>query len=108
MKEVIGLLKPSFFESIVWRKKILPTAIALIGALALLLLVLLSIASSNTEFFDRYFIWLYAANIVIGVCLTIVILTLVIVIAVRWHRGYRRRRSRPAVHCHSTTCLGRR
>ena len=88
MREAIGLLKPSFFESIVWRKKILPTAIALIGALALLLLVLLSIASSNTEFFDRYFIWLYAANIVIGVCLTIVILTLVIVIAVRWHRGH--------------------
>jgi len=88
MREVIGLLKPSFFESTVWRKKLLPAAIGLIGALALLLLVLLSIASSNTEFFDRYFIWLYAANIVIGVCLTLVILTLVIVIAVRWHRGH--------------------
>ena len=88
MREAIAFLKPSFFESTVWRKKILPAAIGLIGALALLLLVLLSIASSNTEFFDRYFIWLYAANIVIGVCLTLVILTLVIVIAVRWHRGH--------------------
>jgi len=88
MREAIAFLKPSFFESTVWRKKILPAAIGLIGALALLLLVLLSIASSNTEFFDRYFIWLYAANIVIGVCLTLVILTLVLVIAVRWHRGH--------------------
>ncbi|MBU3631703.1 ATP-binding protein [Polynucleobacter sp. AP-Feld-500C-C5] len=88
MRQAITSAKPSFFESKVWRKKILPAAIGLIGALALLLLALLSIASSNTEFFDRYFIWLYAANLVIGVCLTLVILTLAIVIAVRWHRGH--------------------
>jgi nitrogen fixation/metabolism regulation signal transduction histidine kinase len=50
--------------------------------------VLLSIASSNTEFFDNYYIWLYAANIVIGICLTLVILTLVAVIGVRWYRGH--------------------
>ena len=88
MRQAITSPKPSFFESKVWRKKILPAAIGLIGALALLLLALLSIASSNTEFFDRYFIWLYAANLVIGVCLTLVILTLAIVIAVRWRRGH--------------------
>ena len=88
MRQAITSAKPSFFESKVWRKKILPAAIGLIGALALLLLALLSIASSNTEFFDRYFIWLYAANLVIGVCLTLVILTLAIVIAVRWRRGH--------------------
>jgi len=58
-----------------------------IGAFALALLILLSIASSNTEFFDKYFLWLYAANVVVGICLTIVILTLVIVIAVRWYKG---------------------
>ena len=62
-------------------------AMGLIGAFALVLLALLSIASSNTEFFDNYFIWLYAANVVIGICLTLVILTLVIVIAIRWHKG---------------------
>ncbi|WP_371817456.1 ATP-binding protein [Polynucleobacter sp. AP-Nino-20-G2] len=60
---------------------------AIIGAFALLLLILLSIASSNTEFFDKYFIWLYAANVVIGICLVLVILTLIVVIAIRWHKG---------------------
>jgi nitrogen fixation/metabolism regulation signal transduction histidine kinase len=88
MKASANILKASFFDSKVWRKKLLPIALGLIGAFALLLLVLLSIASSNTEFFDRYFIWLYAANMIIGVCLILVILTLVIVIAVRWHRGH--------------------
>ena len=88
MRQATTSPKPSFFESKVWRKKLLPGAIGLIGAFALLLLALLSVASSNTEFFDRYFIWLYAANVVIGVCLTLVILTLAIVIAVRWHRGH--------------------
>jgi nitrogen fixation/metabolism regulation signal transduction histidine kinase len=88
MREAKASLKTSFFESKAWRKKILPAFVGLIGAFALLLLVMLSVASSNTEFFDRYFIWLYAANVVIGVCLTLVILTLVIVIAVRWHRGH--------------------
>ncbi|WP_231970440.1 sensor histidine kinase [Polynucleobacter necessarius] len=77
----------SFFESKVWRKKLLPIVIGLIGAFALLLLALLLLASSNTAFFDRYFIWLYAANVVIGICLTLVILTLVVVIGVRWYQG---------------------
>ena len=77
-----------FFALKAWRKKIIPIAIGVIGAFALLLLVLLSIASSNTEFFDNYYIWLYAANIVIGICLTLVILTLVAVIGVRWYRGH--------------------
>ena len=62
-------------------------SIGLIGVFALLLLALLAIASSNTEFFERYFIWLYAANFIIGICLALVILILVVVIAVRWHRG---------------------
>ena len=57
------------------------------GAFALLLLVLLSVATSNTELFDNYFIWLYAANVIVGICLTLVILTLVIVIAIRWRKG---------------------
>lgn len=87
MREAIASLLPSFFESKAWRKKLLPIAIGLIGAFALLLLALLLLASSNTVFFDRYFIWLYAANVVIGVCLTLVILALVAVIAVRWYQG---------------------
>ena len=88
MREAFTSPKPSFFDSKLWRKKILPGAIALIGVFALLLLALLSIASSNTEFFDRYFIWLYAANLIIGASLILVIAVLVIVIAVRWHRGH--------------------
>ena len=88
MTDSFSFLKPSFFESKLWKKKLLPIAIGLIGAFALLLLVLLSIASSNTEFFDNYFIWLYAANVIIGICLTLVILVLLIVIAVRWYRGH--------------------
>jgi len=88
MRESIASLAPSFFESKVWRKKLLPIAIGLIGGFALLLLAMLLLASSNTAFFDRYFIWLYAANIIIGICLTLVILVLVIVIAVRWRRGH--------------------
>jgi nitrogen fixation/metabolism regulation signal transduction histidine kinase len=88
MRASIATLMADFFALKAWRKKIIPIAIGVIGAFALLLLVLLSIASSNTEFFDNYYIWLYAANIVIGICLTLVILTLVAVIGVRWYRGH--------------------
>ncbi len=77
MKLAQALLEGNFFTSKVWSKKVVPITIGLIGLFALLLLVLLAIASSNTEFFDNYFIWLYAANVVIGVFLTLVILILV-------------------------------
>ena len=88
MKAFSTLLQGDLFTSKVWRKKAIPIAIGAIGTFALCLLVLLSIASSNTEFFDKYFIWLYASNIVIGVCLILVILILVAVIGVRWYRGH--------------------
>ena len=88
MRLITALLDSGFFTSKAWSKKVVPIAIGVIGLFALLLLVLLAIASSNTEFFDNYFIWLYAANIVIGICLTLVILVLVVVIAVRWYRGH--------------------
>ena len=82
-----ALFQPHFFQKELWKNRALPIAATFIGAFALLLLIMLSIASSNTEFFDNYFIWLYAANVVIGICLALVILTLVVVIAVRWHKG---------------------
>jgi len=88
MKVFSKPLRGAFFTSNIWRKRAIPIAIGVIGAFALFLLVLLSIASSNTEFFDKYFIWLYAANVVIGVCLTLVILILVAVIGIRWYRGH--------------------
>jgi nitrogen fixation/metabolism regulation signal transduction histidine kinase len=87
MKISLDFIGSNAFEKDAWKRRALPTAMAVIGAFALLLLVLLSIATSNTEFFDKYFIWLYAANVIIGICLTLVILTLVIVIAVRWRKG---------------------
>ena len=87
MKISFDFIGSNAFEKSAWKRRALPIAIGLIGAFALLLLALLSIASSNTEFFDNYFIWLYAANVVIGVCLILVILTLVTVIAIRWRKG---------------------
>ena len=87
MKISFDFIGSNAFEKDAWKRRALPIAMAVIGAFALLLLVLLSIATSNTEFFDNYFIWLYAANVIIGICLTLVILTLVIVIAIRWYKG---------------------
>jgi len=87
MKISLDFIGSNAFEKDAWKRRALPIAMAVIATFALLLLVLLSIATSNTEFFDNYFIWLYAANFIIGICLTLVILTLVIVIAVRWHKG---------------------
>jgi nitrogen fixation/metabolism regulation signal transduction histidine kinase len=87
MKISLDFIGSNAFEKDAWKRRALPIAMAVIGAFALLLLVLLSIATSNTEFFNNYFIWLYAANVIIGICLTLVILTLVIVIAVRWRKG---------------------
>jgi nitrogen fixation/metabolism regulation signal transduction histidine kinase len=88
MRLVDRLLKLDFLVSGSWRKKVIPVAIGVIGVFALFLLAMLALASSNTQLFDKYFIWLYAANIAMGICLTLVILTLVSVIAVRWYRGH--------------------
>jgi nitrogen fixation/metabolism regulation signal transduction histidine kinase len=87
MKISLDFIGSNAFEKDAWKRRALPMAMVLIGTFALLLLALLSIATSNTEFFDNYFIWLYAANVVVGICLTLVILTLVIVIAIRWRKG---------------------
>lgn len=87
MKISLDFIGSNAFEKDAWKRRALPIAMAVIGTFALLLLVLLSIATSNTEFFDNYFIWLYGANVIIGICLTLVILTLVIVIAIRWRKG---------------------
>nr|WP_202031630.1 PAS domain-containing sensor histidine kinase [Paraburkholderia sacchari] len=54
---------------------------------ATLLLVLLAAASANTEFFDRYYGWLYAANIGVALIFLSVVTALVIVIVVRLRRG---------------------
>ena len=75
------------FDRPAWKRRALPIATAATGIFALALLVLLSTATSNTTFFDNYFIWLYAANVVVGICLLLVIVTLVVVITIRWKKG---------------------
>lgn len=67
-----------------WKRRALPIVATIAGFLALALLILLSVATSNTAFFDNNFIWLYAANVVVGLCLFTIILVLGAVIAVRW------------------------
>jgi len=54
---------------------------------ATLLLILLAAASANTEFFDRYYGWLYAANFIVAIIFLSIVLALVIVIVVRLRRG---------------------
>jgi nitrogen fixation/metabolism regulation signal transduction histidine kinase len=54
---------------------------------AALLLVLLAAASANTEFFDRYYGWLYAANIAVAVIFLTVVVAVIIVILLRLRRG---------------------
>jgi nitrogen fixation/metabolism regulation signal transduction histidine kinase len=75
------------FDRAVWKRRALPIATAATGVFALALLVLLSTATSNTTFFDNYFIWLYTANVAVGICLLLVIVTLVVVITIRWKKG---------------------
>ncbi len=69
------------------KRRALPLVTFLSGLIALILLLLLSTATSNTEFFDQYFIWLYAANIVVGILLLLTIIILVAVISIRWRKG---------------------
>ena len=56
--------------------------------LALLLLSLLSSVSADTKFLNQYFVWLYAANIIVGAILLLVIVVLIITLAIRWRQGY--------------------
>ena len=64
-----------------------PFFVSLIAILALTLLVLLALASANTQFFDQSFTWLYVANIVIGLTFLFVIITLVFNLWLRWRKG---------------------
>ncbi|HEY1611546.1 MAG TPA: PAS domain-containing sensor histidine kinase [Paraburkholderia sp.] len=61
--------------------------VSTVALTATLLLVLLAAASANTEFFDRYYGWLYAANIAVALIFLTIVVALVIVIIVRLQRG---------------------
>ncbi|MGI4862247.1 MAG: ATP-binding protein [Janthinobacterium lividum] len=61
--------------------------VATVAVTAVLLLVLLALASANTEFFDRYYSWLYAANVAVAVIFMLVVASLVGLIVVRLRQG---------------------
>ncbi|RDV00105.1 sensor histidine kinase [Trinickia dinghuensis] len=61
--------------------------VSTVAVTALLLLVLLAAASANTEFFDRYYSWLYAANIAVALVFLLIVFALVAMILVRLRKG---------------------
>ncbi|MBO7782360.1 sensor histidine kinase EsaS [Burkholderia pseudomallei] len=61
--------------------------VSTVAITALLLLVLLAAASANTEFFDRYYSWLYSANIIVALVFMLVVLGLVGMIVARLRKG---------------------
>ena len=61
--------------------------VSTVAVMALLLLVLLAAASANTEFFDRYYSWLYAANIAVALVFLLVVVALVAMILARLRKG---------------------
>jgi nitrogen fixation/metabolism regulation signal transduction histidine kinase len=61
--------------------------VSTVAVTALLLLVLLAAASANTEFFDRYYSWLYAANIAVALVFLLIVFALVAMIVARLRTG---------------------
>lgn len=66
---------------------VLRVLVSTVAITALLLLVLLAAASANTEFFDRYYSWLYAANIAVALVFLLLVAMLVAMIVVRLRKG---------------------
>lgn len=65
-----------------------PFLIGVVVLLALILLVLLAFASANTSFFDQYFAWLFAANVLIGLLFFVVIIVLAVNLTMRLRQKY--------------------
>ncbi|MGF6644161.1 nitrogen fixation/metabolism regulation signal transduction histidine kinase [Paraburkholderia sp. GAS33] len=61
--------------------------VSTVAVTAVLLLVLLAAASANTEFFDRYYQWLYAANVAVALIFLMVVTALVLIIIYRLRKG---------------------
>ncbi|MFC0399502.1 sensor histidine kinase [Paraburkholderia rhizosphaerae] len=61
--------------------------VSTVAVTAVLLLVLLAAASANTEFFDRYYQWLYTANIAVALIFMVIVAVLVVVIISRLRKG---------------------
>ena len=88
MKQILSTRSDEFLGGTSSAKKQMILLGVLIGFLALLLLGLLTGVSANTEFLNKYFVWLYSANIVVGGILVLVLVSLGVTMAIRWRQGY--------------------
>ncbi|MDR5763853.1 MULTISPECIES: PAS domain-containing sensor histidine kinase [unclassified Caballeronia] len=61
--------------------------VSTVALTAVLLLVMLALASANTEFFDRYYGWLYAANVAVAMVFMLIVISLFIIIVSRVRQG---------------------
>ncbi|MDR5770226.1 MULTISPECIES: PAS domain-containing sensor histidine kinase [unclassified Caballeronia] len=61
--------------------------VSTVAVTAVLLLVMLALASANTEFFDRYYGWLYAANVAIALIFMLIVISLTAIIVARVRQG---------------------
>ncbi|BBU26291.1 PAS domain-containing sensor histidine kinase [Burkholderia sp. THE68] len=61
--------------------------VSTVALTAVLLLVMLALASANTEFFDRYYGWLYAANVAVAIVFMLIVVSLFIIIVSRVRQG---------------------
>ncbi|BCF95466.1 PAS domain-containing sensor histidine kinase [Paraburkholderia sp. PGU19] len=66
---------------------VLRVLVSTVAVTAVLLLVLLAAASANTEFFDRYYGWLYAANVAVALIFMLIVAVLVVIIVTRLRKG---------------------
>ncbi|KND57971.1 Nitrogen regulation protein NtrY [Candidatus Paraburkholderia schumanniana] len=61
--------------------------VSTVAVTAVLLLVMLALASANTEFFDRYYGWLYAANVAVALIFMLIVISLFVIIVSRVRQG---------------------
>jgi nitrogen fixation/metabolism regulation signal transduction histidine kinase len=61
--------------------------VSTVAVTAVLLLVMLALASANTEFFDRYYGWLYAANVAVALVFMLIVISLIVIIITRVRQG---------------------
>ncbi len=70
-----------------WKSVIVRLLVSTVAVTATLLLVMLALASANTEFFDRYYGWLYAANVAVAVIFMLIVISLSLIIVSRVRQG---------------------
>ncbi|WP_108647600.1 sensor histidine kinase [Polynucleobacter rarus] len=69
-------------------KRDLIAFIVVVVILAILLIGLLTGISADAQILGQYFVWLYTANIIIGVALLLLIIGLVVTLTIRWRQRY--------------------